>query len=151
MQEALGEQYAQISAANQAIIGLPDDASWKTGAHFTLYDDDDPGVHPSLKVRTRLGEDSVVVIPLFEADALDPTITPDFGKAKAWFLRAMSLSRKSVVKSLQAKCTPEGWRQSPLLRNAHPLLLDDDARWVEDGSVWLSEELGLVYENKEIE
>lgn len=149
MQEAIGDEYAHTGAAHQAIIGMPDDASWKTGARFTLYDDDEPGVHASLKVRTRLGEDSVVVIPLFETDAFDPAAIPDFARAKAWFLRAMSLSRKSIVKPLQAQGVPEGWRQSALLRNAYPLRLDADARWIEDPRVRLSDELGLIYENKE--
>lgn len=152
MQDALGKEFAHVGQAHQAIIGLPDDASWKTGARFTLFDDDEPGVHASLKVRTRLGEDSVVVVPLYESDAFDPAVTPDFTRAKGWFLRAMSLSRKGIVKRLQASGVPEGWRQSSLLRNAYPLLLlDADARWVEDGSVLLSSELGLVYENKETE
>src|SRR5690606_37365874 len=74
MLDALGDEYAHIGAAHQAIIGLPDDASWKTGARFTLYDDDEPGVHASLKVRTRLGEDSVVVVPLVDTDAFDPAV-----------------------------------------------------------------------------
>lgn len=153
MQDALGKEYAHVGEAHQAIIGLPDDASWKTGARFTLYDDDEPGVHASLKVRTRLGEDSVVVVPLFDADAFDPAVTPEFAQAKAWFLRAMSLSRKSIVKRLQARDqgVPEGWRQSALLRNAYPLRLDAETRWIEDPLVRLSSELGLVYENKETE
>ncbi|MDY6956277.1 MAG: CRISPR-associated helicase Cas3' [Pseudomonadota bacterium] len=151
MQDALGKEYAHVGEAHQAIIGLPDDASWKTGARFTLFDDDEPGVHASIKVRTRLGEDSVVVVPLYESDTFDPATTPDFAQAKVWFLRAMSLSRKGVVKRLQAQGVPEGWRQSALLRNAYPLRLDAESRWVEDQSVLLSDELGLVYENKETE
>ena len=151
MQEALGKEYAHVGEAHQAIIGLPDDASWKTSARFTLYDDDEPGVHATLKVRTRLGEDSVVVVPLHEADAFDPAVTPDFAQAKAWFLRAMSLSRKGIVKRLRAHGVPEGWKQSALLRNAYPLRLDADARWTEDPKVQLSSELGLIYENKEAE
>lgn len=151
MQDALGKEYAHVGEAHQAIIGLPDDASWKTGARFTLYDDDEPGVHASLKVRTRLGEDSVVVVPLYESDAFDPAVTPDFAHAKAWFLRAMSLSRKSIVKRLQAQGVPEGWKQSALLRNAYPLRLDAEARWIEDPRVRLSGELGLIYETKETE
>ncbi|MBU2755750.1 CRISPR-associated helicase Cas3' [Acidithiobacillus sp. CV18-2] len=149
MQDALGKEYAHVGEAHQAIIGLPDDASWKTGARFTLYDDDEPGVHASLKVRTRLGEDSVVVVPLYESDAFDPAVTPDFTQAKDWFLRAMSLSRKSIVKRLQAQGVPEGWRQSALLRNTYPLRLDAEARWIEDPLVRLSGELGLIYETKE--
>jgi CRISPR-associated endonuclease/helicase Cas3 len=151
MQDALGKEYAHVGEAHQAIIGMPDDASWRTGARFTLYDDDEPGVHASLKVRTRLGEDSIVVIPLHEANAFDPAVVPDFSQSKACFLRAMSLSRKSIVKQLQAQGVPEGWRQSALLRNAYPLRLDAEARWIEDPNVRLSRELGLVYENKEAE
>lgn len=149
MQDALGKEYAHVGEAHQAIIGLPNDASWKTGARFTLYDDDEPGVHASLKVRTRLGEDSVVVVPLYETDAYDPAVTPDFAHAKDWFLRAMSLSRKSIVKRLQAQGVPEGWRQSALLRNCYPLRLDADGGWIEDAKVRLSSELGLIYEPKE--
>lgn len=151
MLDALGKEYAHIGAAHQAIIGLPDDASWKSGARFTLYDDDEPGVHTSLKVRTRLGEDSVVVVPIYESDAFDPAVTPDFTRAKVWFLRAMSLSRQGIVKRLQAQGVPEGWRQSALLRNAYPLRLDAEACWIEDTTVQLSSELGLIYETKETE
>ena len=151
MQDALGKEYAHVGEAHQAIIGLPDDASWKTNARFTLFDDDEPGVHASLKARTRLGEDSIVVVPLFEADAFDTAVTPEYAQAEVWFLRALSLSRKAIVKRLQAQGVPEGWRQSALLRNAYPLRLDAASRWVEDIQVQLSGELGLVYANKEIE
>ena len=151
MQDALGKEYAHTGEAHQAIIGLPDDASWKASARFTLYDDDEPGVHASLKVRTRLGEDSVVVVPIFESEAFDPAVTPEFAQAKAWFLRAMSLSRKSIVKRLQAQGVPEGWKQSALLRNTYPLRLNAEAHWLEDPLVRLSRELGLVYQNKETE
>lgn len=151
MQDALGTEYAQTNAAHQVIIGMPDDASWKTGARFTLYDDDEPGVHSTLKVKTRLGEDSVVAIPLWEGDGYDAAITPEFAQAKAWYRRAMSLARKGVVKRLQAKGVPEGWRKSALLRNAYPLELDAEARWIEDSTVQLSDELGVVYHDKENE
>lgn len=150
MQDALGAEYAHTGAAHQAIIGLPDDASWKTGAQFTLYDDDEPGVHSSLKVKTRLGEDSVLVVPVHEAD-FDSAAVPDFVQSKAWFLRAMSLSRKSIVRELQTQGVPQGWRKSTLLRNVYPLHLDTERHWIEDPCVWLSDELGLVYENKETE
>jgi len=151
MQEEQGQEYAHVGTANQAIIGFPDDASWKTGMNFTLYDDDEPGVHASLKARTRLGDDSIIVIPLIEQDAFDPAHTPDFAQTKDWFLRAMSLSRKSIVKKLQMQGVPDGWKQSALLRNAYPLCLDAEQRWVEDTNVSLSNELGLVYQNKEAE
>ncbi len=149
IQKALGDNYAHVGVANQAIIGLPDDGSWKTSANFTLYDDDEPGVHPTLKAKTRLGDDSVVVIPLRNNDAFDPAAAPDFAQAKAWFLRALSVSRKGIVKPLQNARVPEGWKKSTLLRNAYPLQLDAESRWIIDPSVQLSDELGLVYHDKE--
>jgi CRISPR-associated endonuclease/helicase Cas3 len=149
MQESLGVEYAHVAEANQAIIGLPDDGSWKTSAHFTLYDDDEPGVHRTLKAKTRLGDDSAVVIPLREADAFDPVAAPDFACAKTWFLRAMSVSRKGIIKHLQSAGVPEGWKKSTLLRNCYPLRLDAESRWITNPSIQLSDELGLVYQDKE--
>ncbi|MGK2914019.1 MAG: hypothetical protein ACSLE5_06115 [Porticoccaceae bacterium] len=63
----------------------------------------------------------------------------------------MSLSRKGVVRKLQAAKVPEGWKKSPLLRNAYALRLDADSRWIEDTSVHLTHDLGLVIDTKETE
>ena len=150
MQKALGDYHAHVGVANQAIIGLPDDGSWKTSASFTLYDDDEPGVHANLKANTRLGDDSAVVIPLFGTDGFNPAAVPDFAQAKEWFLRAMSVSRKGIVKPLQSAGVPEGWKKNTLLRNCYPLQLDAESRWIIDSDVLqLSDELGLVYHDKE--
>jgi CRISPR-associated endonuclease/helicase Cas3 len=146
-----GETFAHKNQANQAIIGLPDDASWNDPARFVLYDEDEPGVHRTLMAQTRLGEDSVVAIPLWPEDAFNAEITPDFIQAKTWFLRAVSLSRKGVVRKLHNLGVPEGWKKSPLLRNCFPLTLIADGRWTEDAIVRLDDDLGLVYETKEAE
>lgn len=146
-----GKRQAHILEADKTIIGFPDDASWNDPARFSLYDEDEPGVHRTLMAHTRLGDDSVVVIPLWEADAFDGTATPDFQQAKAWFLRAMSISRKSIVKPLQRAGVPEGWKKSALLRNCYPLQLDAESRWIAAPGIQLSDELGLVYHDKETE
>lgn len=151
LMEHEGKRQAHISEANKAIIGFPDDASWNDPARFSLYDEDEPGVHRTLMAHTRLGEDSVVVIPLWGGDAYNAETTPDFRKAKAWFLRAISVSRKGVVKPLQKTGVPEGWKKSALLRNCYPLPLDAASCWTDDASVRLDEALGLVYEPKETE
>jgi len=148
---AEGEAISHRQQANQAIIGLPDDASWNDPAQFVLYDEDEPGVHRTLMAQTRLGEDSVVAIPLWLEDGFDSQKTPDLALSKAWFLRGVSLSRKSVVKNLKASGVPEGWKESPLLRNCLPLVLNADGRWAEDATVRLDDDLGLVYEPKESE
>lgn len=144
-----GEDCAHRGQANQAIIGLPDDASWNDPARFVLYDEDQPGVHRTLMAQTRLGEESVVVVPLWPEDGFRPETLPDFEQAKQWFQRAVSLSRKSVVKKLQAQGVPSGWKKVPLLRNCFPLLLNTEGRWQEDAAARLDEDLGMVYEQKE--
>ncbi|MCA9467003.1 MAG: hypothetical protein KC643_16370, partial [Nitrospira sp.] len=146
-----GKAIAHTGQANQAIMGLPDDASWKDTAKFVLYDEDEPGVHRTLMAQTRLGEDSVVAIPLCTEEGFDSKATPDFAQAKAWFLRAMSLSRTGVVKKLKALGVPEGWKKSPLLRNCFPLTLETDGHWTVDTTVRLDDDLGIVYEIKEAE
>jgi len=146
-----GETFAYKGQADAAIIGLPDDASWNDPGRFVLYDEDEPGVHRTLMAQTRLGEESVIGIPLWPQDGFRPEAVPEFSQAKRWFLRAMSLSRKSVVKKVQALGVPEGWRKSALLRNCFPLLLDAGERWTVDPNVRLDADLGLVYESKEAE
>lgn len=148
---AEGKAISHRQQANQAIIGFPDDASWNDPARFVLYDEDEPGVHRTLMAQTRLGEDSVVAIPLWLADGFDSQKTPDDTLSKAWFLRGVSLSRQKVVNKLKELGVPQGWKASPLLRNCFSLVLNADGRWTEDATVRLDDDLGLVYEPKESE
>ncbi len=141
-----GEAMALTGQANQAIIGLPDDASWNQPERFVLYDEDEPGVHRTLMAQTRVGEDSVVAIPLGSEDDYSPAMTPDFDRAREWALRALSLSRKGPVRKLREMGIPEGWKQSPLLRNCFPLELDSRGCWMLDQTARLDEDLGLIYE-----
>ncbi len=147
--KADGEGITERGQANQAVIGFPDDASWNQPERFVLYDEDEPGVHRTLMAQTRLDADSIVVIPLFPKDGFEPAMEPDFARSKQWFKRSMSLSRKSLVKQLRAQGVPEGWKKSSLLRNCYPLSLDSNGCWLEDPSVRLDDELGLIYEPKE--
>jgi len=146
-----GEAIPKRGQANQAIIGFPDDASWNDPGRFVLYDEDEPGVHRALMAKVRLGEDSVVAVPLFQEDGFHPETTPDFAQAKRWFLGAVSLSRKGVVEKLRAQGVPEGWKKSSLLRNCFPLVLNAEGCWNQDATVRMDDDLGLVYEPKEAE
>lgn len=146
-----GKAISHMGQANKAIIGFPDDASWNDPARRSLYDEDEPGVHRTLMAQTRLGDDSVIVIPLWPADRFDTAVTPDFQQSKVWFMRAMSLARKGIVTKLKAAGIPEGWKKNPLLRNAYPMMLNEINQWVDDTSAQLDAELGLIYESKETE
>ena len=148
METAEGEAFAYRAQANQSIIGLPDDASWNQPERFTLYDDDEPGVHRTLMAQTRLGKDSVIAVPLFASDAFRKEMKPELALAKQWFKRAVNLSRLGVVRRLTESGVPAGWKESPLLRNCFPLVMDSESRWTGDGSVRLDEDLGIVYERR---
>ncbi len=153
MEKALvleGKPLADRQQANQAIIGLPDDCSWNDPAMWIKADDDEAGIHPTLIAQTRLGKPSVVVIPIFPSDGFQPEAVPPPDDARKWFVRALSLSRLGVVSRLRKVGVPKGWQASSLLRNCHPLVLDEGKRWVLDQSVRLDEELGLVYGKKEV-
>ncbi|HUX41800.1 MAG TPA: CRISPR-associated helicase Cas3' [Rectinemataceae bacterium] len=147
--KAFGEASAQAVMANQAIIGLPGDASWDDPARFVLYDEDEPGLHRSLLAQTRLGDENVTAIPLFPVDDFNRATVPSAERAREWYLRAVNLSRVKVVKRLTATGSPEGWKKSPLLRNCMALELDASGKWALDECVRLDGDLGIVYEAKE--
>lgn len=152
MDEALmtadGDAIAKTQQAHTAIIGLPDDASWDDPARFVLFDENDPFVHRTLAAQTRLGDESIIVIPLRPADGFDSRAAPSSEQARDWSLRALRVGRKGVVKKLAAQGIPEPWQQSPLLRNNFPLCLDEEGRWLSDPSVCLDPALGLTYDNE---
>jgi len=144
-----GEEYAHKALANQAVsLGDPKTAEWKS-LSLTKFDEDELGIHSSLVAKTRLSEDSAVVIPLRSEDGYQSAQEPDFQTAKSWSLRSLNVSRKGVVKQLQKLGVPEGWAKSALLRNCIPLQLNEDGTWIEDPSVMLDDALGLVYTTKE--
>lgn len=147
--EGVGRSISQRDLANGSHIGFPDDSSWKNSSYYAKADEDVPGLHPSLVARTRLGESSAEVIPLFTEDGFMPEIEPNFEQSKKWSMRSLSLTRKGVVNLLFKLGIPEGWKKSPLLRNSYPLVLDAENFWIEDRVVRLDEELGLVYQDKE--
>ncbi|HEY3488638.1 MAG TPA: CRISPR-associated helicase Cas3' [Candidatus Deferrimicrobiaceae bacterium] len=148
---AEGIVFAQCQQAHQAIIGRPDDASWDDPGRWVRADEDDPGIHPALVAQTRLGEPSILAVPLFPPEGFDPNSTPDFETAKRWFMRGVSISRKGIVRNLKDQGVPAGWNKSSLLRNAYPMLLDDIGQWQSDQNVRLDQELGLVYGTKKEE
>lgn len=147
LMESDGDGIAKTQQAHSAIIGLPDDASW-ADQHDDLYDEDDPYVHRTLAAQTRLGDESLTVIPLGPAEGFDAGVAPSLEQAKSWSRYTLRVGRKGVVKQLKALGIPESWQQSPLLRNHFPLCLDEEGRWLGDLSVRLDSALGLTYGNE---
>lgn len=146
--EQEGKAYAYGVQANQAILGWPDDASWNDPARYTKADEDEPGLHATLVAQTRLGDPSIIAIPLFPEDGFDPSQNPEPGLAKTWYLRSISISRKGLVQQFQAMGVPPGWSKSPLLRKAYPMLLDASGSCILAPEARLVDDLGLVYSQK---
>lgn len=110
-----------------------------------------------LKVPTRLGDDSITVIPIvtnrdgwtvFGATSSLNRRASRAGKAfvDAAVSRQIRVARKSLVARLRSQELPVWWTPTGALRYFYPLFLDGDCRAQIDASVWLSNELGLVYE-----
>lgn len=142
--EAEGDAFAETRLAHNEIIGLPDDASWADNPRL-LYDEDDPLVHRTLAAQTRLGDESLTVIPLWPRDQDDLLAAPSPEQAKAWCTRALRVSRKGVVQLLEKVGVQPAWQESPWLRNSFALCLDEQGVWTQDSSVRLDVALGLVY------
>jgi CRISPR-associated endonuclease/helicase Cas3 len=147
--KADGEMIAHRSQANMSVVGLPNDASWNNPSAYVLYDEDQPNVHRTLMAQTRLGQDSIITIPIFVDDTFAADVVPDGARARQLFVRAINVSRPEIVAALREQGVPEGWKGSPLLRNTYPISLNDERRWVQMPRVRLDDELGLVYEPKE--
>jgi hypothetical protein len=88
-------------------------------------------------------------IAIFPRDKFNPSINPEYSVAKEFCLRAISISRKWVVKCLRKKGAPKGWAKDVLLRNYYPLILDENGFWTDSDNVRLDKELGIVYKSKE--
>lgn len=143
-----GKICAHKQVARAATIGYPNDDSWDDPNRFSKYDDDELG-HPNVIAQTRLGDPSVLVIPLFQDETSYLTSFMTLDRAKLLYLRAVTLSRKRVVHDLKTAGIPDNWGKSSLLRNCYPLMLVESGCWENDPCVRLDVELGIVYESKE--
>ena len=105
--------------------------------------------------QTRLGDDSVTVLPVhvlpdgwrLHPDDLpfDPAHKPGPVLARRMLARQLRLSRKAVVKALLAEEPPSGFQDHPWLRDVRPLRLQDGAMAIGSLHVKLDPELGIVY------
>ena len=109
--------------------------------------------------QTRLGDDSVTVLPVHVSPdgwrlhpgdlPFNPANKPDFGLARRMLARQLRLSRKAVVKALLATEPPRGFQDHPWLRDVRPLQLQDGAMTIGNLKLVLDPELGIVYRSDE--
>lgn len=109
-----------------------------------------------LEVTTRLGEESLAVVPLWVSEAgwgerpdappFDPQRPLERDRARAVYARQLRVSRKALIEALKAQPKPPAFAESPYLCDLHPLLLDKDGKAnVGTLQARLDARLGLVY------
>jgi CRISPR-associated endonuclease/helicase Cas3 len=113
-----------------------------------------------LEVVTRLGEESLAVVPLWASEAgwrerpdappFDPERPLERVRAQAVYTRQLRVSRKALIQALKAQARPPAFAESPYLRDLWPLLLDAKGEAnVGTLQVRLDARLGLVYSKEE--
>lgn len=144
------------SNAIHAVIGSPFDGSWKTPSQLKQEEDDDLNTHPVFIAKTRKGDRSITVIPIFQKEnkiyldtdcktEIDFISEIQFDLAKKIFMRALNLSRKDVVKQMAKEKIPDNWKKNSLLKNCYPLTLQDNKTTIGSLEISYHKELGIVY------
>ena len=115
----------------------------------------DEGDFPGVKNVTRLGQDSITVMPIHTdqgawrlrpGDApFDRDVKPSRSLARDMLARQLKLSRWDVVKALRDAEVPKGFAEHPWLRDVKPLYLTDGAAIFGTLQVRLDPVLGIVY------
>ena len=105
---------------------------------------------------TRLGEDSISVVPILIAEdgwrlfadsaPFNPETVPDDDLARCIYQRQVRLARKDIVISLAAQPGPTAFEGHPLLKNLKALSLREGVADFGRLCVRLDPELGITYE-----
>lgn len=154
---AYGESRAAIQQQERQAINVTIDCEAEVQS---AYNDkprgNEEGEGLGLKAVTRLGEDSLTVVPilasaegwrLFATDApFDPNTEPGPALAQYIHRRQVRLSRKDLVKALLAQPIPKAFESHPLLRNFRPLIFIDGSADFDRLRVRLNPELGITFE-----
>lgn len=157
---ALGQHLATVQEQRQRAINVAlDSEAEPQNAYTNKPRAKEEGEGDGLRVVTRLGDDSVIVVPVLESDQgwrlrasdapFDPQAVLDDDLARRIYRRQMRLSRKDVFLFLAAQPTPASFESHPLLCNLKPLRLTDGVATIGRLRVRLDPELGITYQTME--
>ncbi len=157
LDQALGTHLALAQEQRRHAMNVALDAEAElSNAYVATPRANEEGEGDGLRVVTRLGEDSLTVVPilanaegwrLFATDtAFDPDTEPGPALAHYIYRRQVRLSRKDLVKDLRAQPIPNAFESHPLLRNLRPLIFSDGIADFDRLRVRLDPELGIVFE-----
>jgi len=157
LDRALGEHYAKVQTQRQQAINAAIDAEAEPQNAYQQQpranEERDGGGTP---IVTRLGDDSLTVVPVLVADdgwrllptdpSFDPAAIPDDALARRIYSRQVRISRKGVLHAILAQPAQKGFDEHPLLRHLRPLPLCAGTAEIGGVLVRLDPELGIVYE-----
>jgi CRISPR-associated endonuclease/helicase Cas3 len=157
---ALSEHLATVQEQRQRAINVALDAEAEPqNAYTNKPRANEEGDGDGLRVVTRLGKDSITVVPVLESDegwrlfAGDPPFDPQAmindELARRIYGRLVRLSRKDIVLDLVEQPAPSSFESHPLLRNLKPLQLRNGVAIFGSLRVRLAPELGITYETTE--
>jgi CRISPR-associated endonuclease/helicase Cas3 len=158
LDRALGEHYAKVQTQRQQAINAAIDAEAEPQNAYQQQpranEERDGG---GTSIVTRLGDDSLTVVPVLIADdgwrllptdsPFDPTAIPDDSLARRIYSRQVRISRKGVLHALLTQAAPKGFDEHPLLRHLRPLPLCGGVAEIGGVLVRLDPDLGIVYES----
>lgn len=157
---ALGQHLATVQEQRQRAINVAlDSEAEPQNAYTNKPRANEEGEGEGLRVVTRLGDDSLIVVPVLESDEgwrlfakdepFDPHAVLSDELARRIYRRQVRLSRKDVLLALAAQPAPAGFESHPLLRNLKPLRLPDGVATFGRLRVRLDPELGITYQTME--
>jgi CRISPR-associated endonuclease/helicase Cas3 len=147
--------YERLQALNIGLDpGAEPDAAY-AGKPRGIEEGDGPG----LVNRTRLGEESLTVVPVYQVfggwslqpmgTPFDPHLPLSDDLARAIYARQLRISRKAIMLNLIAEPLPRSFDAHPLLRHMRPCVLDSEGFAVNSIlKLRLDDALGLVYEQQ---
>ena len=153
--KAFGKHLAKVQEDRKRAINVTLDVDAEPQAAYLGKRGGDEEID-GLRLVTRLGEDSISVVPVLVAQdgwrlfadevPFDPAAVPDDLLAQRIYRRQLRLSRKDIVLALVAQPSPAAFESHPLLKNLKPLMLHDSVALFKRLHVRLNPELGITYE-----
>ena len=115
----------------------------------------DEGAFPGVRNATRLGPESLIVVPIHVDGAawrlhpdeapFDPALKPEHDLARRIVQRQLRLTRRGVVDALRDVEPPAGFAEHPWLKHVRVLTLQEGSCSLGNTRVTLDSELGVVY------
>ncbi|GHU48164.1 hypothetical protein AGMMS50289_24420 [Betaproteobacteria bacterium] len=141
----LGQEKQECQFAKNIVIDLAEEPQ---SAYAGKPRGHEEGEGLGLENKTRLGRESITLIPVEAGDGLALEKALNEADAKRLYNRQLKVSKVAVVRHFKAAGLPVAFQESALLKHAYPLPLQH-GRYAQDGlNLRLDKILGLVYESE---